>query len=812
MTAWLLVYEGFDPSRERLREALCTLGNGHFATRGAAEFAKADDVHYPGTYLAGCYNRLPSEVNGCVIENEDLVNLPNWLPLTFRIGDGPWFDLHGVDILFYRQELDLKRGLLLRTVRFRDREARETTLASRRLVHMGEPRLAATEMTLTAENWSGKIEIKSALDGLVLNAGVARYRNLNGRHVQHLGSRQFPPDTIALKVRTSQSRIEIAQAARTQVFQGQEHVTTDSRMFESHGYIAHLLSCEVMAHESVTVEKVVALYDSRNQAISECGLESHTAVSRAERFAQLLKTHERSWAHLWGRFDFDLDGSDQAQKTRTMLILRLHIFHLLQVASPNIIEMDVGVPARGLHGEAYRGHIFWDELFIFPFLNLRLPEITRALLKYRYRRLPEARAAATRAGYCGTMFPWQSGSNGREESQVLHLNPASGHWLADHTHFQRHINAAIAYNVWQYYQATRDMEFLSHFGAELMLEIARFWASVARYNKALGRYEILGVVGPDEYHTAYPDAKEPGLNNNAYTNIMAVWVLCRALDVLDLLPEDRRHELREKLEFTESECELWWDISRKMRVVFHGDGIISQFEGYDQLREFDWEGYREKYGDIQRLDRILEAEGDSPNRYKCSKQADVLMLFYLFCQDGLQELFTRLGYSFSVDTVHKNIEYYTSRTSHGSTLSRVVHSWGLMCTDHHRSWELFTQALESDIADVQGGTTSEGIHLGAMAGTVDVLQRGYSGIRIRGDVLHFSPCLPKELPKLHVDIRYCGHSLALDITPDTLTISASPCAAEAITICVNATLHRLAAGETKVFEHSNVPALHHDGR
>ena len=162
----------------------------------------------------------------------------------------------------------------------------------------------------------------------------------------------------------------------------------------------------------------------------------------------------------------------------TELKLRVHIFHCLQTASPHSIDLDVGIPARGWHGEAYRGHIFWDELFIFPFLSLRLPTLTRALLSYRYRRLPEAKRAAREEGFEGAMFPWQSGSNGREETQKLHLNPESGRWNPDNTHRQRHINAAIAFNIWQYYEATDDYEFLTAFGAEMFLEIARFWASI----------------------------------------------------------------------------------------------------------------------------------------------------------------------------------------------------------------------------------------------------------------------------------------------------------------------------------------------
>ena len=170
MTDWALVYDKFDPEQEGLREALCTLGNGFFATRGAVPEAEADGIHYPGTYIAGGYNRLKTEIAGREIENEDLVNFPNWLPLTFRIDDGKWFNLQAFEILSYRQKLDIREGTLLRTVVFRDEGGRKTHLVQRRLVHMAKPHLAALETTLVAENWSGSLEVKTALDGRVVPA------------------------------------------------------------------------------------------------------------------------------------------------------------------------------------------------------------------------------------------------------------------------------------------------------------------------------------------------------------------------------------------------------------------------------------------------------------------------------------------------------------------------------------------------------------------------------------------------------------------------------------------------------------------
>ncbi len=200
---------------------------------------------------------------------------------------------------------------------------------------------------------------------------------------------------------------------------------------------------------------------------------------------------------------------------------------------------------------------------------------------YRYRRLGEARAAAAAAGYKGAMFPWQSGSDGQEETQALNLNPRSQRWVPDNSYLQRHVGSAIAYNVWQYFQVTHDLEFLHSYGAELILDIARFWSSIASFDDERGRYEIRGVMGPDEFHDGYPDSATPGLNNNAYTNIMAVWVLCRALEVLDLLSDVRRAELTTRLGLSAEEIARWDDISRRMYVPFHDDGIISQFEGYE---------------------------------------------------------------------------------------------------------------------------------------------------------------------------------------------------------------------------------------
>lgn len=768
---WDLVYEGFDPAAEGVHEALCTLGNGLFATRGAWPESRADGIHYPGTYIAGCYDRLTTQVAGRRVENEDIVNAPNWLPLSFRIGDGPWLGSVDFETPESRQVLDLRRGVLDRWLRVRDAQGRITVIQQRRFVHMEDRHLAGLSVAITPENWSGPVTVRSGIDGDISNTGVARYASFRGDHLVPIEAVAIEPDTLLLEVRTRQSGIVIALAARTRLRLGTAWMKPERSTERTGSAIAHIVDVgRVEQGQRLTVEKIVALHTSRDSAISAPGEEAGVRVRRAAEFDALVARHELAWDRLWRLFDIELEGSEDAQ-----FVLRLHVFHVLQTLSPNTYGLDAGVPARGLHGEAYRGHVFWDELFILPFLTMRLPPLTRWLLEYRFRRLDAARAAAAAEGHRGATFPWQSGSSGREESQVVHLNPKSGRWLPDHSRLQKHINVAVAYNVWHYLEVTGDRDFLRNRGGPILLELARYWASVCETDESDGRFHIRGVMGPDEYHDAYPDADRPGLNDNAYTNVMVAWTLRRSREVLDVLAPYERQELMELLEVEPDELARWDDMTRRLAVPFHGDRIISQFAGYGDLEELDWLGYGERYGDIQRLDRILEAEGDSTNRYKVSKQADVLMLFYLLPPEELVQLFDRLGYRLDpgVD-LPRTIDYYLRRTSHGSTLSRMVHAWVLARFDRPRSWDLFTQSLESDIADVQRGSTAEGVHLGAMAGTVDLLQRCYGGAQVGPDYLSVRPALPEALAGMGFTIAYRGQRIHISIKPDGVSLYAPP--------------------------------------
>jgi trehalose/maltose hydrolase-like predicted phosphorylase len=288
---------------------------------------------------------------------------------------------------------------------------------------------------------------------------------------------------------------------------------------------------------------------------------------------------------------------------------------------------------------------------------------------------------------------------------------------------------------------------------------------------------------------------------------MVAWLCGLAGEVLSSLPDSRADALRSRLEISDHELSLWQDMSRRMFVPFHDDGIISQFEGYEELEELDWDAYRERYGNIQRLDRILRAEGDDPNRYKVSKQADVVMLFYLFAPEGIREIFERLGYECQRDTAARNIAYYDQRTSHGSTLSFVTFAGVLAPLDPENSWERSLVALRSDVGDIQGGTTREGIHMGVMTGTVDLMQRAYPGTEIRDGVLRFEPRLPAAVEQVAFRIQFQRTPLQVTLDHERLAITIHPEGAGGpIRVGVGDEVRELCPGDTATFELSSLVA------
>ncbi|MBW2662166.1 MAG: beta-phosphoglucomutase family hydrolase [Deltaproteobacteria bacterium] len=742
---WNLTYHDFYPEKEKLRETLCTVGNGYLGIRGCFEGESASEVHYPGTYIAGVYNRLGTKIHNKTIYNNDFVNCPNLLLIEFRVGTGDFLSPLKMELLSYTQTLSLRDGVLERSFIFNDGLGRITSIRSKRLASMADPHICAVKYEITPVNYSEIITLRSSIDGNVINDGVERYRQLNSKHlslVAHGESR----DGIFLHVQTNRSKCQIFMNARTVIYQNGKKLRIAKGLSKKKARISEEIKIEVRPNTTYAVEKYVSVYTSLDRGISNPKKAAQDAVSQIKSFKKIYLVHAKTWESLWDRADIRISGDRFLQKTT-----RLHIYHLLVTASPHNIVIDAGMPARGLHGEAYRGHIFWDELYILPFYNIRFPEITRALLMYRYNRLNDAKRYAAQNSYKGAMYPWQTADSGVEETQEVHFNPKDGSWGPDLSRLQRHVSIAVFHNVWKYVSDTGDRKFLEDYGAEIMLEIARFWASVATYDADTEKYHIKGVMGPDEFHEQLPGAAEHGLKDNAYTNVMVVWLLEKSLELIESLPKKTLVRLKGKVGFRAGEIKRWQEIADNMNIVMLDGKIISQFDGYKVLKELDWDYYRNKYGDIHRLDRILKAEGNSPDLYKVTKQADTLMMFYVLAPGEVQRILKHLGYKVddAIQLLRDNYRYYEKRTSHGSTL------------------------MKSDIFDTQGGTTIEGIHSGVMAGSLDIIMRCFAGINLSGIMPELNPHMPGHWNMLAFRILHRNIWYDLEIMQKSVKVKVS---------------------------------------
>ncbi|MBE9518857.1 MAG: glycoside hydrolase family 65 protein, partial [Bacteroidetes bacterium] len=508
------------------------------------------------------------------------------------------------------------KGELKRILVVEDPNGRLTRVVSSRFAGMADPHRAGLRYALTPLNYEGIVELRSGLYGDHKNAGVERYNSLEQQHLEAV-SEIASGDVNELVVKTTQSDILIAACASSTLNREAEHGSSSGE-----GWIESHFSMEVARDEEVVLEKMVTIYTSRDPGVEDPLEEARATLEAMSAYADELKLSAGRWKELWDRMDVRISGDREAQK-----LVRLHLFHMMVSASPHHAGLDSGIPPRGLHGEAYRGHIFWDELYILPLFNLHFPEVVKSVLMYRYRRLDAARAYAKEYGYEGAMFPWQSGSDGREETQIIHLNPLSGEWGDDYSSLQRHISLAIAFNIWTYYDVTGDLAFMEEFGAEMLLDICKFWASKSEADPD-GKFHIDKVMGPDEFHESLPGSGIGGLTDNAYSNIMVSWMIDKAFRILNALEAGHRKRILEGLSLADEDLKLWKLVRHGVALHVSDEGVIEQFMGYFGLDELDWEHYREKYGDIHRLDRILKSEGKSPDDYKLAKQADFLMSFY----------------------------------------------------------------------------------------------------------------------------------------------------------------------------------------
>lgn len=783
---WQVGFDAFDPEDEHRREALLALGNGVLSWRSAApEAAAADDVatdvHYAGFYRAGWYDDARHDVNGEAVNLAALVNLPDPFGLSVSLDGRRWFGSPEVQRLRYRQTLRMDRGCLEREITFA-LDGHRFHLKEVRLLSLAEPHLAVLRWDLHCPPGIDRLLVRAVLDGGVENALIKKNRAYEGKRLLDLGMESADDGRAALSARVSTPGRRLAMAVSTR----HDAAPTPWQCLRKGERLLQQTECALGDHRRLVIEKRVIVQVDR-ELPDDPGVARRQVLERlpTQNFARLHLRHAKAWRQLW--VDAPLTLCDPEMERP----LRLHAFHLLQTISPHSLGQDLGFPPRGWQ-EGYFGQVFWDEIFAYPFLSTHFPDLARLLLDYRHRRLDMERERAREAGLRGAMFPWRSAGDGHEQTPPFQCNPLSGHWMPDHTQLQRHIGATIAHDAWQLYLATGDEQLLAGKAGELILEIARFWASLAQWNADLGRYVILGVIGPDEYHNLPPDGLEPGLDNNAYTNLMAVWTLSLGLEVLNALPQAMAEALREKVKLQSAELMNWVEIARKMYLPIREDGILAQFDGSERLQPTP-KAWRQD--GRPRLDWMLEAQGDRTDRYQLAKQPDVLMLLYIFPHSELQRLVRSLGYAFDDEALYRTVQHHLSDLTHESSLSLVVCAGALSRIEPEASWDYFQQSMGVDLDSPSDGGTLEGVHLGAMAGSLDVLQRHYLGIWPERDGLHVCPAPPKTLGDVALSVLYRGASLSVLLQDCQLVIRSAIANRGAVPIKLPSGLVQLSPGE-----------------
>ncbi len=762
---WHLDYYGeYSGKRNYGQEAMLTVGNGYFGLRGAYVEAKADQDNYPGFYVAGVYNQLTTRINDRDVVNEDLVNLPNAQYLSFGVDHQLPFKIRKADIQDIYRSLNLKTGVLTTTLHLQLSTGHILEVRATKVANMTNWHRYAIKYELKPVNFSGSLQIYSEIDGGVTNGNVERYSDFDQHHLDIAGMSAHD-NQISMTGQTKTSKVPFVINSKL-TSQSMDTAKLISAATENQ-CIRQTLSIDVEPGQNYEFEKCVSVFTgSPDDSTLEASAQDE--INRSS-FADTLSDSKKYWKTVWNKTDIKIDNDLTSQK-----LTRVNIYHMLVTgAALGSGKLDASVGARGLHGEAYRGHIFWDVTFDLPFYAIHYPAIAKQCLIYRYNRIGEARKYAASEDKQGAMYPWQSGMYGDEQSQFVHLNPVSGEWDPDNSRLQRHVSISVAYDILQYVHITGDHEFMKNYGLEMLLSICKFWTSMVTYDKASDRYDIHNVMGPDEFHEEYPNADEHGLTNNAYTNIMVSWLFDKVATLVSSQTPDVLKAANQKAGTDSQLIDKMADIDHKLRLDINEEGIIGQFAGYFNLSKLNFESYRKKYGDISRIDRLLKGEGKSPDAYQVAKQADTLMAYYELPFNEVEEVVNRLGYQLPPHYFTSNLRFYLDRTTHGSTLSRIVYSvLDEMDGNMDQSWQLFSTALFSDYYDIQGGTTAEGIHLGVMGATLQIETGCYGGVRFDADVVTINPHLPSNWHQLSFNQTYQGINYTFEISHHTVTVSA----------------------------------------
>lgn len=741
---WHLVQDEYNSNENRKYETIFTLANGYRGIRGSLNFSSRGEN---GNFIAGVFDKSDAQV-------AEIVNCPDSLCFAIYLGSEK-IDIDKCRVINFKRYLDMKTGILYLETEIETNSKKTVIIKSERYVSRNNVHRWAEKHEIKVLDFKGNIFIENIIDGTTVNSA-----DDPANMVKHYSVEQdidLNPG-IGLLALTHDKKIEIVEAA---VLKSENEGLLKERKYGRFGEKVRELYRINSINGSFVIYKYGCTYTSRDvdNPVYFAKKDISDFITKGYEYEKNL--HINIWEKIWDNADIKIEGDDKAQ-----IGIRYNIYHLSSCAYNR--DNKVSIAAKGLHGEGYKGHVFWDtETFMLPFFIYTMPDVAKSLIMYRYNTLSGARKNAKMKGYNGARFPWESTDEGVEVTPKWGIDFDGSLikiWTGDEEY---HINSDIDFAIYEYYRATMDKDFLIKYGMEILLDTAKFWESRVEYNRELDRYEINRVIGPDEFHEH--------INNNFYTNYFVKWSLEKTFEFAEWLKKENIEAYKtlcRRLGINADNFEKWREIIKKLYIPMRKyEKLIEQFEGYFKLKDIKITNY-----DHNGMPEWPVLNGLKLSETQLIKQPDVIMLLLMLREE------------FDINTLKENYNYYEQRTMHKSSLSPSMYSiMGMSVGDRKDAYRYFIKAIMTDIEDNQGNT-GNGLHAASAGGSWQSAVFGFGGLSIDKDmILNINPWIPENWKELLYNILWRGSKITIDVTKNEVVIIAQ----DDITVKVYGKLYNL---------------------
>lgn len=721
---WSIIEEGFIPEYNEISESLCSIGNGRMGHRANFEEAYSGDT-LQGSYVAGIYYPDKTKVgwwkNGYPEYFAKVLNAPSWIGIDVEV-DGEVLDLAQCEILAFKRLLNMRKGYLERQAKVKMASGKIIEIHSKRFCSIVDDECGAIRYAIKALNFTGNVTVTPSVDASIKN------KDANWNETFWVEVSKLVKNAQAYIVAaTKKTDFHVATGMKFRLYvNGKELETFTVFRRKRDKYAACTVDVPLTEGSELVLYKYASVLSSENHPKEDLLKNCQDVLKGFEKkgFEKALKEQADAWQAKWDASDIVIEGDIAAQQG-----IRFNIFHLNQTYTGEDERLNIG--PKGFTGEKYGGSTYWDtEAYCLAFYLSNADEkVARNLLIYRYKHLEKAIENAQKLGF----------TEGAALYPMVTINGEECHNEWEITFEEIHRNGAMAYAIADYINYTGDKKYLAEYGLEVLIAIARFWAQRVHWSSLRNQYVIHGVTGPNEY--------ENNVNNNWYTNYIARWCLAYTLKSLEYVQTHyppQYQAILDKTHFkTELETTRWKDICDKIFLPEDRNlGIFLQQDNYldkDLLTVSDLRPEDRPLNQKWSWDRIL--------RSCFIKQADVLQGLYMFEDD------------FDSATHQRNFDFYEPRTVHESSLSPCVHVILAAKIGHFdKAYEMYLRTSRLDLDDYNNDT-EDGLHITSMAGTWMSVVKGFGGMRVKNDTLHFNPHLPKAWESIAFKVRFRGYIL-----------------------------------------------------